>query len=262
MLNSVFFSVMLKYQMINFDLRNYRFKIIIAIVTILILVSFTLFIIFSYLIFKFLKMEIEDSNVFFYKFNKKSQKVLDVYGDYKVKRVYLVKHPLGKLTTLLINSLTLFQYNRLVQESQNNLISHSLLLFEIDLPNNIKKLILLEKNNYISLCENFFISNNQDIKTINMNKTNYTLNYILNTTRERIGNKKFFNWHIFKNNCHRFTKEILITMKKYNKTNKEYIFCNETGKKIFFTDFTFHIGNCLIMISNMCEKYISNKLFN
>lgn len=248
----------------NIDKYNVdgRMKIIILTFILLLVVCLVLFILFSYVIFKLLKMEMEDSNVFFYQFNKKSQCILDKYGKYKITRAYLVKNPLGKLTTLLLNSLTFFQYQKLINESQNSAISHSLIIFEIEMPNNVKKLLMLEKNNCINLCENFFINSKLDIKTINMKNNDYTLNYILETTRERIGNKKFFNWHIFKNNCHKFTKEILITMKKYNKTNKEYIFCNETSKLITFTDFTFHIGNCLILICNICEKYINdNNIF-
>ena len=225
-------------------------------------VCLVLFILFSYVIFKLLKIVIEDTNVFFYQFNKKSQSILDKYGNYRVTRAYLVKDPLRKPITLLLNSLTFFQYQKLINESQNNSLSHFFIIFEVEMPNNMKKLLMLEKNNCINLCENFFLNSKLHVKTINLKKNNYTLNYILKTTRERIGNKKFFNWHIFKNNCHKFTKEILITMKKYNKTNKEYIFCNETIKLITFTDFTFHIGNCLLFIYNICEKYINdNNIF-
>jgi len=238
------------------------FGIMILAFILLFFCCFVLFILFSYVIFKLLKIAIEDANIFFHQFNKKSQSILDKYGDYKVTRAYLVKDPLGKFTTLLLNSLTFFQYQKLINESKNNLLSHSSIIYEVEMPNNTKKLLMLEKNNCINLCENFFINSKLDIKTIKLKNNNYTLNYILKTTCERVGNKNFFNWAIFKNNCHKFTKEILITMKKYNKTNKEYIYCNETLKLIKFTDFTFHIANCFILIYNIYEKYINdNNIF-
>lgn len=239
-----------------------RMKIIIVVFILFLFVCLVLFILFSYVIFKLLKIVIEDTTVFFYQFNKKSQAILDKYGDYKITRAYLVKDPLGKLTTFILNSLTLFKYQQLINESKSNSLCHCSVIFEVEMPNNKKKLLMLEKNNCINICENFFINSKLDIKTIDLKNNNYTLNYILKTTIKRIGNERFFNWQVFKNNCYKFTKEILITMKKYNKTNKKYLFCNETMKLIKFTDFTFHVGNCLILICNICEKYINdNNIF-
>ena len=45
-------------------------------------------------------------------------------------------------------------------------------------------------------------------------------------------------------------------MKKYNKTNKKFIFCNKLLKIIIPTEFTLHIINCLCVIQNIIEKYI------
>ena len=72
---------------------------------------------------------------------------MDKYGNYRVTRAYLVKDPLGKFTTLLLNSLTFFQYQKLINESKDNLLSHSSIIYEVEMPNNMKKLLMLEKNN-------------------------------------------------------------------------------------------------------------------
>jgi hypothetical protein len=156
---------------------------------------------------------------------------------------------------------------------------------EIKMPNNIKKYIFLEKNNCININENYNINENQDIKGINLcvkkekqsdeaveietevkietetcsnikNKKKITLNNILKQTRERIGDEKFFNWHIYKNNCQLFTKEILITINKFNKQNKEYIFQDKLLKNMFFPEITIHIFNCFINSYNIIQKYI------
>jgi len=131
-----------------------------------------------------------------------------------------------------------------------------LLVFEIVLPNGMKKLLLLEKNNCINISENFFVNNSQEIKELHIKNKNLTINNILNTTQERLGNEKYFNWHLYKNNCQEFTKEILKTIGKYNKKNKNFIFRDKLFKLIIPSEFTLHIGNCLCVFYNIFEKYI------
>jgi len=223
---------------------------------IFILVSFILFIVCSYFVLKFLKMSIDNNNILFYQYNKKSQKILDTYGDHEVTKIYLVRQPFSKFITFLLNMFTLYNYEKLINESQENFPYHIFLVFEIKLPNNMRKLLLLEKNNCINICENFLINNLQDIKTIKLKNKNYTITSILKTTQTRVGNEKFFNWHLYKNNCQEFTKEILITLDKYCKTNKEYIFRDKLFKIIIPSEFTLHIGNCLCILYNITEKYI------
>ena len=131
-----------------------------------------------------------------------------------------------------------------------------MLVCEIKLSNGLRKLLLIEKNNSINICENFLINNLQDIKTIKLNNKHLTLNSILKTTQQRVGNELFFNWNLYKNNCQKFTKEILKTIGNYNKTNKEYIFRDKLFKIIIPSEFTLHIGNCLCILYNITEKYI------
>ena len=68
------------------------------------------------------------------------------------------------------------------------------------------------------------INNTLEIKELIIKNNKFTINYILNTTQERLGNEKFFNWNLYKNNCHLFTKEILKTISKYTKKIKNLFF--------------------------------------
>jgi hypothetical protein len=248
------YNININYLINEFFLPNITY--IISFSIILIFVSFILFIVCSYFILKFLKTSIDNNNIFFYQYNKKSQKILDSYGDHEITKLYLVRQPFSKFVTFLLNIITLYNYEKLISESHENFPYHVLLVFEIKLPNNMKKLLLLEKTNYINICENFLINNLQDIKTIKLKNKNYTINSILKTTQTRVGIEKFFNWHIYKNNCQEFTKEILITLDKYCKTNKKYIFRDKLFMKGFPSEFTLHIVNCLCILHNIAEKYI------
>jgi hypothetical protein len=224
-------------------------------------VSMFLFIIISYFIIKFLKLSLDDNNILFYHYNKKSKKILDLYGNCKITKIYLIRQPFSKTITFILNMLTLYNYEKLIQESQDNFPYHCLMIFEVKLKNNMKKMLLIEKNNCINISDNFLINNTQEIKKLNLVNKHLTINTILNTTQARLGNEKYFNWHLYKNNCQNFTKEILKTIGKYNKTNKTFIFRDKLMNMITPSEFTLHIGNCLCVICNIVEKYIYDNNF-
>ena len=81
----------------------------------------------------------------FYQYNKKSKKILDLYGNYALTKIYLIRQPFSKFITFLLNLFTLYQYEKLINESRENFPYHCLLVFEITLNNGMKKLLLLEK---------------------------------------------------------------------------------------------------------------------
>lgn len=249
------------------ELTNYfslYYKHIIICVFLFSVVSLVIFIVFSYLILKFLKLSIDNNNILFYQYNKKSKKIMDLYGDYNISKMYLVREPLSKFVTFMLNVFTLFNYEKLITETQDNFPYHTLILFEIKLTNDKKKWLLLEKNNCIRLTDNFLINKSQEMIEIKLKKQ-HTINYVLNKTQQRLGNDAFFNWHLYKNNCHKFTKEILKTVCKYNKTNKEFIFrdSDKLMKLIIPSEFTLHISQSLCVVYNIIEKYIyDSSIFN
>jgi hypothetical protein len=243
----------------------YYLKYIIVFLVIIFIVSIVLFIFVGYFIIKFLKLSVDNNNILFYHYNKKSKKLLDLYGDCQVKKIYLIRQPFSKFVTFLLNICTFYNYEKLISETQDNFPYHTLLLFEIKLDNGLKKLLLLEKTHCIVVSENFLINKSQEIKKLNIKKTTttLTLNNILNNTQKNIGTQKFFNWNCYKNNCQKFTKEILKTTGNYNKSNKDFIFRDKIFKIIIPSEFTLHMLNCLCTIINIIEKYIcDNNIFN
>lgn len=260
---------MLSYNIDSFytDILNKLFfpniKQIVIFFILLLFVSIILFIIISYVIIKFLKVSMDNTNIFFYQYNKKSQKILDLYGDHKIRKMYLLRQPFSKFITFVLNILTFYNYDSLIKESQDNFPYHTGIVFEIELTNGLNKLLLLEKNNCINITDNFLINSQQEIKELHLKKKKYTINEILCKTQDRLGNEKYFNWHLYKNNCQEYTKEILKTIGKYTLENKEYIFRDKLMNIIIPSDFTLHIGNCLFILYNIVEKYIyDNDMFS
>jgi len=236
----------------DIPINNYYLKLVI----IFIILFFICFMVISYYVLKFLKTSLEEYNIFFYDYNKKTKKMLDKYGNYKITKLYLVRQPFGKIMTNLLNIFTCYQFNKLINETPSNLPYHSFIIFEIKTGKNKRKLIMLEKHNFINICDNFLIRSTQEVKNINIKNNKYTINSILNATQKRLGNEVFFNWHHCKNNCHNFTKELLITFQKYNKIHEKYIFRNKLLKIINPSELTLHMAYCLSFGYNILSKYI------
>ena len=248
-----------------FNLINYDFLTstpVILTICISIIILFIFFVIVSFFIIRFLQKSFDYNNIFFYKYNQKCKKIINKYGDYQINKIYIVRQPFGKFVNFIFNVLTLFNYNKYLSESNENYPYHPALIFEIKQKNNVK-FLLVEKNNCINICETFLLHKNHEFKRINNIQKNITLKKILTLTQKRIGNHKYFNWNIYKNNCQEFTKEILITLGKKSTTYDKFIFSDKIIKKYYSpSDFTLHIINCLFIIINFIEKYVlDNNIF-
>ena len=247
----------------NFDIFNfgvYNFKINIKIYWIfIILFCIVLFliitIIISYFLFKILKISIEDNNIFFYNYNKQTQQILDKYGNEQISQDYIIKQPLNNYINLFLNIITLYNYQKLIDTNNEFMPYHTTIVVKIKTSNKLNKFLLIEKNSSVNISENFNINNKQYIKSVCIKNKKYTLNQILNSTCERIGIKKFFNWHFHKNNCQEFIREILITLHKL-KNNDSFISHDKMLNLLNASEFTVYIINFITIVGFFFEKYL------
>jgi hypothetical protein len=240
-------------------IQKYKFLLIfifaIFIILILILVFFT--------VIKILEISV-DRMVFFYDYNKLCKKKIKKYGKCEISKIYLIRHSLNKLYIFLMNLITLFQYDKIVNQSEENCPYHPMILLEVKLDCNKIKWLLLEKNNCITINDNFILTQGMEVEEVELKKEKkiYLENF-LEETRNRMGNKKFFNWTFFENNCQEFTKELMITLEKYDEYYKKQIFTNKMFELLQPSEFIYSIINFSCIFYNFLEKYIFEiELFN
>ena len=242
------------------DCLNYiqsKWKIIVVygiiIAIFLFIVFFIIWIIVSYYILKWFKKNIDD-NFYFNNYTEHCEKQMKLYGDLPIKRIYLVRKPVFNIGIFLLNLFTLYKYDSL----KNKFFNHTSIIVEVELSNKFRKNILIEKNNCINICSNFKYIDKQDLMKIPLKKK-ITINKLLEKTRKRISDEKFFNWHIYKNNCQNLTKEFLITLKANKKYNK-FIDQSEIIKKLKLSDFKLHIMNCVVNLYNLIQSFTDLQL--
>ena len=230
-------------------------KLLLVCILLFVISSIIIFVVCSYLVIKTLKLSIDDHGIFFYKYNKKSQKILDKYSKCKILEMNLIRQPFSKFMTLLLNILTFYNYDKIISSSQDLFPYHIMIMLKVKKNKKIKYL-LIEKNNCINITDHFSMNDNQEIKQVKIKKNMYSVDELLFKTQSRIGNNKFFNWNMCKNNCQEFIKEILITSNNFDNYYDNYIFKNKILKELNPSEFTLHTINCICAIYNIIEKYI------
>jgi len=248
----------------NINISISYWKFIILGIILLLIIGFVAWLVCSYYTFKWLKKNIDMDVYYLNEYNAGSRKILEKYGDYPIKRMYLVRQPITRFTKTLLNIITLYKFERemkkYIETNESFFPFHTSIIIEVGLPNNNKKKIMIEKNNCIKLSLDFRIANNQDMRNISIRKKKYSLNTLLGQTQKRIGSNVFFNWHISRNNCQNLVKEVLVTLNKFEK-NKKFILQSEIFNHLKFSSFSLHFIHTIINLVNAIESIIGKAVF-
>ncbi len=195
-----------------------------------ILISIILGSFISYYVLKWLKRNINNW-LYYDSYKSGSIRILKKYGDLPVKRAYLVRSNINSYSSiaLLLDLITWRSYSSQLQKYRENTNDHSFfpnhtsMMVEVELENKTRKMIVIEKTNGVKVTLNFQKYELQEMLKINLKKDKiFTINELLDNTKERIGTKHFFNWNLYNNNCQQFILEILISMGKTNSKYNEF----------------------------------------
>ena len=234
-------------------------------------IALILWIVCGFYIYKWFKVSINNYNFYLNHYNIECESTLKKYGNVPIKRIYLVRHPITKFMERVLNLVTFNKFKQEIEryKNKNNIGSflpyHTMLYFELKIAKNKSKFLMVDKNNCIRISEKVKILNNYEMRDIYIKKYKYTLNEVLEKTKNRIGNNKFFNWEIYRNNCQILIKEILITLNKFNKSNRKFMyqnqFANELEKNGMVSEFSLHIIRSLTNTTNLVENIIGTAIW-
>ena len=224
-----------------------------------------------YYVIQYLQIDFENTSVFLYRYGKYSQTVLNMYGDYKIERIYLIRQPLH--WAFYLSKFLFIKEKKDGKDEKDGkdgkddisklqddsvIAYHTALVFEIRLPSGQNKFVLVEKNNSMRITDKFYIYNNYEIKKLHIKKNRHTLNSILQEAQKNMGAEKFFNWNLFNNNCSNLIKEILIILGNNTKKNTQFILQTneETLNKYEVTVFTKYLIHLSCSTYSFFDKYV------
>lgn len=159
------------------------------------------------------------NNGFFYNlcnnYTNKSKNTLKKYGNIPINYITIYRTPIYNIIDNTLNIITFGKFNHLKQKFGIDTLFHLSLIANVGNDDNI----VIEKNEMINITSDFdkkLYKDSQKIIIQNINK-NLTINNILENTRKKIKNTKFFSYDAFENNCQIFIKNILKNNQLYNK---------------------------------------------
>jgi hypothetical protein len=214
----------------------------------------------SYFFLFFLKKNINNYTIF-NEYNASTKIAIEKYGDNKIINAYLVIEPLHIFYLFLYKVLS---FNNCCKRSINEL-RHTTLLLEVEINKDENKLILIEKTNCINIFTEFSINDKCTIVPIQLKKKSksksiLTLRKVLDETCERIGKRKFFNWHFYKNNCYYFIDNMIKTINKDFVYDKFFFKNKKEIKKIFhnafYSTFRIHMWYSSLFLIDFITKYL------
>ena len=190
----------------NITKSKYFYLKLLSVLSLILLIINILLVILGYDICKWLYKKIYTEYFLTDKYTKYQKEILKKYGNNTVSQIYIVKN-------------------------NKNILNDCSIICKLK-TNKGYKFILIEKKTSVRIKLNFNIKENKILKSVKLDKE-WKFKDILNDTKKRIGKKKFFYWHICKNNSQHWVKEILITLGKFNKKNKEFIIQDINNLDIF-----------------------------
>ena len=99
-------------NLFNMNIPSSYWKFIILAIIILSFIGFIIWLVCSYYVYKWLKMNIDKDYFYFNKYNSDCKAVLKEYGNFPIKRLYLVRQPITKFVKILLNIVTLYKFEQ------------------------------------------------------------------------------------------------------------------------------------------------------
>ena len=171
------------------------------------------------------------------------RKLLDEIKGNKIIKLVVIREPIKEAVNMLVNVITVNKVNEFKKDVGVDDLFHLYMIATLD----NGKLIRIEKNAEIDIKEVNSIPNVNQLNMLNIViPSNLSVNELLNNTREKIGDRLFFDYDGIKNNCQDFLYNILYmngfeasnpTMKSFIKQDLVKLSKNlsQTSKKIMNT---------------------------
>jgi hypothetical protein len=177
-----------------------------------------------------------------------------VYGDCRIKRIYLIRTPIHSTIDFLFNILSFYHWDKYKTPNTH----HVYLLFEVEVSKGVVQHIVVEKISGIYIRTDYTIQADHEFIPIKFNKQKIrTIHSVLESTKQRIGLFNYYNWSL-NSHCQIFAYNILKTIRP--KTKYKSYFDMKWFTPIFsksFHDFGVHLLNFCLKFSSEMYKLTS-----
>lgn len=152
-------------------------------------------------------------------FNNISSKTLLDYGNYTIKHMQIYRTPISTLLNSALNLISLGKWNDLRSKYGFDKLFHTALVCDIGGKN-----IIIEKNEVVNISTQYKTSKDTETFNIDMSNKSFTINDMIMSCKKRMGDKDFFDYDAFRNNCQVFIKNMLESVDLYTTDVSKFLF--------------------------------------
>lgn len=192
-------------------------------------------------------------------FSNQSKATLAKYGDWKITKIFIQRQPIVGVLDKLINVMTFGAFQKAKKEFGYDKLFHLQLGVYVNKGKATTK-ILLEKNEVvdITVSKDWAPNKDQEYFEVRLPDKEYTLNDMVNLTRQQQGDKRFFEYDPFYNNCQFFVSYLLSSMHRYQQDARTFLFqdLTEFNKRLpyWFPNFARKVTDLGATVSNLRGK--------
>jgi len=154
-------------------------------------------------------------------YNNKSTATIKKYGERIVKSMQVYKTPLSDKVNTFLNLLSFGKLSQVKKKYGFDEFFHLALVCNIGDRN-----IMLQKNSVVDITEQYKTTPLTQIFNIDTHNKQFTINEMLNKTRERMGDKAYFEYDMLTHNCQNYVCNLLESVGLLSVPAKEFIYQN------------------------------------
>jgi hypothetical protein len=204
--------------------------------------------------FDFFKKPIESVKSFFSPrkgYNNTTTKNLNDYGNLPVLRLTIARTPILNVLDKAVNLISFGKWNQLKKEYAFDKLFHLQLIANLGNRN-----LVIEKNEVINVNTEYKNTNSTETMDVSLNGKNFNVNEMLEKTRQRVGDKLFFDYDAFTNNCQVFVKECLISENLYGQREENFLFQDVSELAQKMPQFSKKIMNAITKTGAIANKLL------
>lgn len=158
-------------------------------------------------------------------YNNISARTLKQYGEYKVMAITVAKKPIMKVLDKVIDFISIGKWGSLKKKYGFDQMMHLGMIITVKTPDGKLQPIMCEKVDAVTIQPRVTISGHgASHMQAPVQPGMFTLKQLLDKARESVGDKTFFDYDPFRNNCQSFTKYILEACNAWTEKVKEFVF--------------------------------------
>lgn len=162
-------------------------------------------------------------------YNNTTTRHLREFGDRPVQRLTIYRTPIMKILDKVLNLISLGQFSKLKKEYGFDELFHLQLVADVG-----NKTLVIEKNEVINVNTSYKTTEKTEKLDVDLKGKQFTINQMLEEGRKQQGDKKWFLYDPWTNNCQFFIKYCLEAVGLYGTKEKDFLFqdISELQKKL------------------------------